>query len=134
MSIYNNIRQALETKLNAVAGIPTVYFENVKETPTTGTPYVTCRLIPAVRTPAVMGTSPQQQYTGSFMVLVHYPENQGPGTAETMVNTIITDFDATTDINDAGIILSIRRAERMPGYNRSPWYVIPIDISWYIYN
>lgn len=134
MSIYDNIRAALETKLSNIAGIPPIAYENVKFEPSTGTSYISCRLMPAIRRPAVRGSNPQQEYTGTFMVLVNSPENQGPNAAETIANTIIQEFDATTDINDAGIILSIRYAERRPGYNRSPWYVIPIDISWYIYN
>ena len=134
MSIYDNIRAALETKLSNVAGIPPIAYENVKFEPTTGTTYVSCRMAPAIRRPAVQGTNPQQLYTGSFLVMVNTPENIGPNAADTLVNTIIDDFDATTDISDAGIILSIRNAERRPGYNRSPWYVVPIDIQWYIYN
>jgi len=134
MSIYDDIRAALETKLSNVAGIPPIAYENVKFEPTTGTTYISCKLIPAIRRPAVRFTNPQQLYTGTFMVLIHAPENQGPSTADNLANTIISEFDATTDINDAGIILSVRYAERRPGYNDSPWYVVPVDISWYIYN
>lgn len=134
MSIYDNIRAALETKLSNTVGIPTIAYENVKFEPTTGTPFVRCQLVPAIRRPAVRFTNPQQEYTGSFLVMCYVPENQGPNAADTLANTIIDEFDATTDINDAGIILSIRYAERRPGYNQSPWYVVPVDISWYIYN
>ena len=134
MSIYDSIRAALETKLSNIAGIPPISYENVKYEPQSGQTWVSCKLVPAIRRPAVRGLNPQQEYTGSFLVMIHAPENQGPNAADVLANTIINDFDATTDINDAGIILSIRYAERRPGYNRSPWYVIPIDISWYIYN
>lgn len=134
MSIYDDIRAALETKLSNTTGIPSIAYENVKFEPTTGTSFVRCQLVPAIRRPAVRFTNPQQEYTGSFLVMCYVPENQGPNAADTLANTIIDEFDATTDINDAGIILSIRYAERRPGYNQSPWYVVPVDISWYIYN
>lgn len=134
MSIHDNIRAALETKLSNMAGVPPIAYENVKYEPTTGTTYLSCKLIPATRRPAVRGLNPQQEYTGSFLVMIHCPENEGPNAADTLTNSILDEFDATTDVNDAGIILSIRYAERRPGYNDSPWYVVPVDISWYIYN
>ena len=134
MNIYDNIRAALETKLSNMVGAPDIAYENVKFEPTTGTSFLRCQLVPAIRRPAVRFTNPQQEYTGSFLVMCYVPENQGPNAADTLADTVIDEFDATTDINDAGIILSIRYAERRPGYNQSPWYVVPVDISWYIYN
>ena len=134
MSIHDSIRAALETKLSNMAGVPPIAYENVKFEPTTGTTYLSCYLVPATRRPAVRGLNPQQYYAGIFVVTVHCPENQGPNTADTLVDSILNEFDATTDISDAGIILSIRHSERRPGFNDSPWYIVPVEISYYIYN
>lgn len=138
-SIHNDIRAALETKLSNVSGLPSIAYENVSFSPTTGQSYVQCRYIPTLRRPAVRGTNPQQRYDGVFQVLVYTAEGNGPATADDLANTVIEAFEATTDISftnssDETIIVSIDYAERQQGFVDSPWYYIPINIGWYIYN
>ena len=138
-SIHNDIRAALETELSNVSGLPDIAYENVSFDPTTGTSYVKCQYVPTLRRPAVRGTNPQQKYQGVFTVLVYTPEGNGPATADDLANKVIEAFEATTDISftnssDETIIVSIDYAERQQGFVDSPWYYIPIDIGWYIYN
>ena len=61
-SIYDDIRAALETKLNSVSGVPSISWENLQFSPTTGQPYVKPRLLPTRREPAVRGLNPQMYY------------------------------------------------------------------------
>ena len=138
MSIYNDIRSALETKLSNIAGIPTVAYENVSFSPTTGTPYINLRFVPVLRQPAVRGLNPQQLYNGFLNVYCYAPEGNGPRAAEDIAEKVLDAFEATTDISytnpqNETIIVSIEYAERGMGVLDSPWYSIPVDIGWYIY-
>jgi len=134
MSIYDDIRSCLETELSNTAGLPDLVYENTHYEPTTGTPFVTCSLIPTYRAPAVRFTNPQQLYLGVFRLMVHTPENTGPGAADDYADILVSAFDATTDISSAGTIVSIEKAERRMGYVESPWYIVPVEVDWYIYN
>jgi hypothetical protein len=137
-NIYNTIRAALETHLtNTLAGTDIAY-ENVAFSPTTGTLFVKPTFIPTVTQPATRGLNPQLLYQGVFNVMVNAPEGSGPSLADTTCNTITDAFAATTDISlvvgAETYIVRIRYAERQQGRIDTPWYSVPINIGWYIYN
>jgi hypothetical protein len=133
-SIYDNIRAAFEVKLNSVTGVPSIAWENLSFSPTTGQPYVKPRLIPTRREPAVRGLNPQMYYQGIFRIECYVPEGNGPSAADDLADKIIGAFEATTDVSSGGTIVSIRYAEREQGELDGPFYMIPINIGWYIYS
>jgi len=132
-SIYDDIRAALETTLSSVTDVPSVGWENVQFSPTTGQPYVKPRLIPTRREPAVRGTNPQMFYQGIFRVECYVPEDQGPSAGDELADKIIDAFEATTDVSYSGTIVSIRYAEREMAEIDGSFYLIPVNIGWYIY-
>jgi len=135
-SIYHHIRRALETELDD-ASIAPVAYENVAYSPTTGTSFLQPVFTPTTRRPAVMGVSPQQLYTGLFRVLCNAAEGNGPNAADSLANSVIDTFEATTDIDyntgSETIKVSIRYAEKFAGTLDAPWYIVPVNIGWYIY-
>ena len=138
-SIHNDIRAALETHISTTADLPTIAYENVVFEPTTGTSFIRVMYLPTVTRPAVRGLNPQLRYQGVFAVTVFTPEGNGPSTADDYVNKVINAFQATTDISFTNaqsqtIKVSIDYAERQQGLIDSPWYHVPINIGWYIYN
>ncbi len=159
-SIYDDIRAALEVKLSGITGLPDVAWENLTYTPTTGQSFVKPRLIPTIREPAVRGLNPQIYYQGLFRVDCYVPEGLGPATGDSLADDIMTAFEATTSIfyditNDAlltesgafivtesgakllrdnVIHVSIRYAEREQGMPDGAFYMIPVNISWFLYN
>lgn len=158
-SIYDDIRSALEVKLVSIADVPSIGWENLQFSPTTGQPYLKPRLIPTRREPAVRGLNPQMYYQGVFRVECYVPEGSGPSAGDTLSNKILDAFEATTSIyydnvndallteDDAFIVLesggrtllnnvthvSIRYAEREQADIDGPFYMIPVNIGWYIY-
>lgn len=140
MSIYNDIRAALESHLANTSGLPSgIAYENVSFEPQTGTSFLKVAFIPTSRRPAVRGLNPQQRYQGVFRVFCYTPEGNGPSTADDIANKVITAFEATTDISftngDADtFIVSIDYAERDNGFVDSPWYYTVVNIGWYIYS
>ena len=133
-SIYDNIRVALEVKLSGISGLPEVAWENLSYTPTTGTSFVKPRLIPTVREPAVRGLNPQIYYQGLFRVDCFVPEGLGPAAADDLADKIIDAFEATTDVSNNGTTVSIRYAEREQGMPDGSFFMVPVNIGWYIYN
>lgn len=138
-SIHKDIRAALETKLSNVSGLPSIAYENIAFSPTTGESYIQVRYIPTTRRPAVRGLNPQQRYDGVLQVICFAPEGNGPATGDDLANKVIEAFEATTKIDYTNsdsetITVSIDYAERQQGFLDSPWYYIPVNIGWYIYN
>ena len=158
-SIYDDIRTVLETTLSNVSGIPDIAWENVQYSPTTGSSFVRPQMMPTIREPAVRGLNPQQYYQGLFRVTCFVPDNAGPGAADDLADKVIDAFEATTDltviIDDLFIpsgstriltstgdvfkvrgetTVSIRYAEREAGQSMDNWYMVPVNIGWYIYN
>lgn len=133
-SIYDNIRAALETTLSSVSGVPSIAWENLQFSPTTGQPFVKPRLIPTRREPAVRGTNPQMYYQGVFLVECYVPEGNGPAAGDDLADKIIEAFEAATDVSHSGTIVSIRYAEREMAELDGPFYKIPVQIGWYIYS
>lgn len=132
-SIYQNIRATLEKTLNDITDIPDIAWENRNYSPTTGTSYVKPIFLPGSRQPAFRGLNPQQRYAGIFQVLCFVDENTGPNAADVLADKILNAFEATTDISYSGTIVTIGSAEREGAFYDSPWYYVPVNISWYIY-
>ena len=136
--IYDSIRAALETKLVSTLGAVPIAYENVAFEPTTGTLFVKPVFIPTTTQPATRGSSPQLLYQGVFNVTVYAPEGNGPSQADNSCNTITNAFAATTDISfvvgSDTYIVHVRYAERQQGRIDTPWYTVPVNIGWYIYN
>ena len=136
--INRKIRAALETHLSNISGLPDIAYENVPYEPTTGQSFLRVSYIPTLRRPAVRGLNPQQEYRGILAINVYAPEGSGPAACEEIVEKLLEGFEATTDItyNDGSdnYTVCIDYAERDIGFTDAPWYLIPVNIGWYIYN
>ena len=135
--INSKIRSALETHLSNTPDLPDIAYENVPYSPTTGQSFIRVSYMPTLRRPSVLGINPQQEYRGIFSLNVYSPEGAGPGDCESLVTKLIERFEATTDItyNDGSEdhIVSIDYAERENALVDAPWFLIPVNIGWYIY-
>lgn len=137
-SVYQVVRAALDTHLAGTVGIPSIYHENVKTEPTTGTAFIKTQLIPGFRRPAIRGVDPQHLYNGVYQCLLHYPHFTGPGSTDLTVDKIVNRFNSTTDISYTSpsavqVDVRIRETNRRASYHSEPWYITPVQIDWYLY-
>lgn len=133
-SIYPEIRATFETALAAITDLPQVAWENVTFSPTTGQPYIKCRMIPTLREPAVRGLNPQMYYQGYYLIECFVPEGLGPSAADELADKIIDAFEATTDISLGSTDILIRYAERDLGVPEGAHFMVPVRIGYQIYN
>lgn len=139
MTIINDIRACLDTRLSGTTGLPTIARQNVPFEPTTGTPFVKADLIPTLRRPAVRGLNPQQRYDGLYSILICTPEGLGSGAGYDIADLLLDRFNATTDISYTNpsaqtYIVSIDYSEVRTSFLDSPFYCTPVTIAWYTYN
>ena len=138
MSNYDDIRSALEIKLNSIVGLPAIAWENKSYTPITGTPFITVTQINTARRSAVVGPTPQQRYQGIFQLLCNFPQDKGPGPTEDVVNTLLDNFQVATDLSFTNsepktVYVTIQYAEQVGAFSNGPWYTTPVNIGWYSY-
>ena len=132
--IHSTIRAALESNLSSITDVPSIAYENVPFTPTTGENYIKVTFLPTSRRPAVRGLDPQQRYDGVFAIDCYVPEGAGPAAADTLAKNVMDAFEATTTLTHNSQSVSIDYAERMTGVHDSPFYFVPVSIGWYAYN
>ena len=133
---YTLIRRGFEEKLLAIAGIPDIAFENVIYVPTLGTEYVRAKMVNTTAPLATLGVNGQQVYRGRFLVDVFYPKAEGPRAAESMAETIASDFQVGTNFAATGITnrIHIRRSEIPRGaLEDRHWFQVNVTIEWYVY-
>jgi hypothetical protein len=137
VTVTNDIRAALELRLLATPDIPTVVPENVKYDPDPNTPFVRCKTVITNRTPSNMGLNPMLRYDGFFRMLVCWPTAEGVGDATELVDTLLSRFEATTDLDPQNDVY-VRIIDSIPnaGYDdiNLPFYCIPVTASWYSYH
>lgn len=135
MSVYNNIRAALEVTLSQIPDVPPIQYNNTRYQPTTGQPFITSNFLPTSRRPAELGTLPFNLYQGLFVVNVYTPDNTGPTQNQNICNSILTAFPAGThslEFNDQ--IVRIEYTEMLGSFKDSPWFITPVNVGWYAYD
>lgn len=132
--IDKDIRAALESNLSSITDVPSISYENVPFSPTTGQKYIKVMYIPITRRPAVRGLNPQQRYDGIFTIDCYVPEGNGPSEADTLAKNVMEAFEATTKLTHNDKTVFIDYAERSRGILDSPFFFVPVSIGWYAYN
>lgn len=135
MSVYNNIRSALEVALSQVSNIPPIKYDNTQFSPTTGSPFVSCSVFPTSRRPSEVGSSPFNRYQGLFSISIYTPENKGPRQNQDICNSIISAFPAGThDLVFNEQIVRLEYVEQLGSFRDAPWFITPINVGWYAYD
>jgi hypothetical protein len=135
MSIYSQIRAALELRLSTTPNLPTIQYDNTRLDPTSGVPYLICSFIPTSRRPAEVGSNPFHLYQGLFSISVATPEKVGSGDNQDICDRIIAAFPSGTH----GIVFNNRLVridytEQLGSFRDSPWFITPINVGWNCYD
>lgn len=134
MTNLNNIRTALENHLATTSpALPDIAWPNVPYTPTQGVSYLRATFMPVTRRPVTAGPTPEQRRTGLFMVNIYTPEDQGALAGTQIAERIEERFNGSSAIIVSSTIVRIEYSEAKLPLHEPPFYVIPVEISWYSY-
>lgn len=133
MPIVNDIRATLDTALNAASELPTIAFENAPFEQNAGTPHLRVAFFLTSRRPAVRGPNPQHRYQGLYQVTVAVPSDRGTGDALDYADLIMTEFDGSSDVVGSEVTVSIEYSELGTPVFSEPFYLVPVQIAWYVY-
>lgn len=133
MPILDDIRATMDTALEAANGLPDIAFENAPFEQNAGTAHLRTALFLTSRRPATRGPNPQHRYQGIYQVTVAVPTERGTGDAFDYADLILTEFDGSTDVVGANVTVSIEYAELGTQVISEPFFLLPVQIAWYVY-
>jgi len=138
MSVYGDVRAALESQVANIAGVPSAAnraWQNVQFTPTTGTSWIRMTFQPTRRRPQDVTADGLQRFDGLFLIDVFAPEGNGPADAEVLADATVDAFEAGTILSANGQTVMIEYAEVANAPNQdSPWFQVPVTIKWKAFN
>jgi len=134
MTVMAKIRTALENHLaTTTPALPAIAWDNVPFSQAPGTSYIQAVFAPLSRRPAVRGPNPQQRYDGALSLTICTPEDRGPGEATALADRLLARFNGSTSVLGTGVTVSIDYSEADTGYQRPPFYCVPVRVAWYTY-
>lgn len=133
MSIVDDIRATLDAKLASIAGLPPIAFENAPFKQQAGQSHLRVRFFLTSRRPAVRGPTPQHRYQGLYRIIVATPSETGSGAALGVADTLLDEFNGSTNVQGNPIV-SIEYSELGSPFKDEPFYCIPVEIAWYVYD
>ena len=137
MTVGNDIKQALESEIANVVGIPAAAqrsWENVPFKPTTGTPWVEMTLLPASSRKSAIGPSENYRHDGQFLVALNYPDStKGTAAVDALADAVRARFKIPVTLTSGGTTVRFNWSERNQGVRLAPWWIVTVTISWYAY-
>jgi hypothetical protein len=129
-NVFSDIQQGLDTFLDSIAGLPAIVFENTKYKPTNGVSFIRTNLVTATsRLATVAG---QQENPGIYVIDVFTPAEKGPGAHNTIVDDIMSEFQAISKhiIFQGDTEIWINAISRTFPQRTDAWFNGSVDISY----
>jgi hypothetical protein len=134
MSLDRDIRRALEKRLSALSGIPTIAYENVSFEPASRTAFCRTKYFPISERPVGTGANAIIEARGQYLIDVFYPQNDnGPLNADVAARSIIDHFPRGLFLSENSKTVRILTSERRGAIPIDSWYVVPVIVTWYCY-
>jgi hypothetical protein len=124
------VRAAFVTKLQTLASLPSVAWENVAFSPVTGVPYLRPFLLPGEPFQAELGTAGCNRHTGIYQISVYSPAGAGVLSLNTLVASIVDHFKRGTTLTYSTTTLTIQKAYPGPMMQETDWVHVPITIQY----
>jgi len=134
MPIMNDIRATLDGALADLSNLPPIAFENAPFSQIAGSAHLRTSLFLTSRRPAVRGPNPQHRYQGLYQITIATPTDIATGDAFDHADTLMDAFDGSTDIIGDNATVSIEYAELGTQVFSDPFYLLPVQVGWYVYS
>lgn len=132
MSVFLDISYTLNARLNAMASLPPVAWENSNEyKPVIGTLYLRPTVIPGDVFQSSLGENGQDQNVGIYQIDVFAESGEGYNDAIVMADLIANHFKRGTTLTYNNRTVRIRNTSRQVGINSNDgWYQVPVEIPY----
>ena len=127
---FSAIRSAFVTKLQTYVGLPSVAWENVPFTPTSGTTYLQPALLPGEPLQSELGATGQNRHMGIYQISIFAPTGTGILALNTLRDGLCDHFKRGTVLTYGAISLTIQKAFPGPTMQETDWVHVPISIRY----
>jgi len=132
LSIFLDITAALDARLNTMASLPPVAWENTVYEPTLNTLYLRPTHLPADTVAGTIGDAASTDLsTGIYQVDVFSPAGDGKNEAYVMADLIADHLKRDTDLTYNSRTIRIKNVSLSPANQDNGWYQIPVNIEYY---
>lgn len=124
------INAALVSAVLATGVMPQarIAFEGAKFEPVTGQSWVRIIALPSDRSPAAMGSSAPQEWTGILQIDIYHPLNTGTGPILGDADKALAYFRSGRRLEFQGQRVLVRRAQRSQIRRDDIWQVVSVDV------
>lgn len=127
MGVFNNIQNALHTKLAAVSGLPTIYYPNDNNEPVRGTNFVRPTLIPAAS--QLYTINNENYHSGIFQVDIFVKLNNGTSQALLLADSIREAFNKQV-LTASGTRVFIQHISMSRAERDEAWWHVFLEINY----
>ena len=132
MTAFVDISQALDERLDAMAGKPSVAWENRKFTPVIGETYIRPTLLPGETVPDTIGAAGKDLNVGVYQIDVFTEAGKGKKALIEMMDKIALQFKHGTKLTSNAVIVEIKTvSQRVKSNDDNGWYTGIIEIVYY---
>jgi hypothetical protein len=127
MGVFNNIQNALNTKLASIVGIPTVYYPNDNNEPTRGTNFVRPTLLPA--SSELYTINNENYHSGIYQVDIFTKLNKGTSEALLIADSIREAFNRQV-LTSSGTRVFIQNINMSRAERDEAWWHVFLEINY----
>lgn len=133
---YDVIRTLLDTQLQTVVGLPTLYTENNRIEVDGRGSFCRSTLMNSEPMALTVGPNGNNQYKGLYQVDLFYPQDRGTLAQNELAALVISAFPRSLILNDvtSGLNVHVDMSWQQTAYTvQQNYYVVPIVIRWSSY-
>lgn len=131
MSVFIDLSAALDGRLNSMASLPPVAWENKKYDPVKGTLYLRPTLLPGDTVGGTLSATGSDENVGVYIVDVFSPADGGKNEAVTMADNIADQFKPVTELTYNGRLVRCISVSRGSAIVGDGWYNIPVRVRYH---
>lgn len=127
MGVFNNIQNALNTKLNSLSGLPTIYWPNTQNEPTQNTNWLRPTLLPASSRPETLTNG--NYHSGIYQIDIFVSLKKGTSEALLIADIIREGFNRQRLANN-GTIVNIVNVSISTARRDESWWNVFVEIGY----
>lgn len=131
MSIFNNIQNALNVKLNSITGIPTIVWPNTQYVPAQGTSFIRPTLLPAK---SKLYTLVDSEHSGIYQVDIFTTIKKGSAPLLTIADTIRDEFNSDLSLTSGGDTIFLQQISISNPQLVESWWTCYVEINYLCFN
>jgi len=132
MTAFVDISKALDDHLNAMAGKPSVAWENKPFDPVIGVTYIRPTLLPGETVPDTIGSAGSDLNVGVYQIDIFTEAGKGKKALIEMMDKIALQFKHGTKLTSNAVIVEIKTvSQKVKSNDDNGWYSGIVEIVYY---